>query len=80
MQRKERQRWQRWNRTLNALLLVALCLVAARVAWGLDTQDIMFEWTPEGEMFAMQRAAGVQGSDSRLMSVHQFYEFRVILP
>jgi len=52
VQRKELQRWRRWNKMLNALLVIALCLIVARVAWGLDTQNIVVEWTPEGKKIA----------------------------
>ena len=57
VQRNETQVWQRWNRMLNALLAVAVCLILAQVAWGLDTQDIVVEWTPEGKQLARQRVA-----------------------
>jgi hypothetical protein len=29
-------------------------LIVARMAWGLDTQDIVVEWTPEGKKPTMQ--------------------------
>ncbi len=39
--------WRRWNVMLNALLVIAALLIVAWMAWGLDTQDIIVEWTPE---------------------------------
>ena len=39
---------------LNALLVIAALLIVAWMAWGLDTQDIVVEWTPEGKKLAMQ--------------------------
>jgi hypothetical protein len=39
---------------LNALLVIAALLIVIRIAWGLDTQDIVVEWTPEGKKPAMQ--------------------------
>ena len=38
----------------NALLVIAALLIVARMAWGLDTQDIVVEWTPEGKKLTMQ--------------------------
>jgi hypothetical protein len=32
---------------LNALLVIAALLIVASMAWGLDTQDIIVEWTLE---------------------------------
>lgn len=57
MERNDTHIWRRWNVVLNALLIVAALVIMARVAWGLDTQDIVVEWTPEGKQLAMQRVA-----------------------
>ncbi len=57
MGQTERDRWLKWNRALNVLLIAAALIMVARMAWGLDTQDIVVEWTPEGKQLAMQRAA-----------------------
>ena len=46
MQHKEVMRWQRWNKLLNALLVLALCLIVAHMAWALDTQGIVLKWRP----------------------------------
>jgi hypothetical protein len=40
--------------TLNALLVIAALLILARMAWGLGTQDIVVEWTPEGKKLTRQ--------------------------
>ena len=37
------------NRVVNALIAMAVALVIANVAWGLDTQDITIEWTDAGK-------------------------------
>ena len=37
-----------------ALWVIAVLLIVARMAWGLDTQDIVVEWTPEGKKLTMQ--------------------------
>ena len=67
MQQKEIMQWQRWNRMLNALLAIALCLFVAQMAWGLDTQDIVVEWTPEGKKIAMQRVAQWQPKEEMVL-------------
>ena len=45
------------DRVATLLLGLAVLLVIASVAWGLDTQDITVEWTPEGKRLAMEQAA-----------------------
>lgn len=45
------------DRVATLLLGLAASLIVASVAWGLDTQDITIEWTPEGKHLAMERAA-----------------------
>lgn len=45
------------DKVATLLLGLAVLLVVASVAWGLDTQDISVEWTPEGKRLAMERAA-----------------------
>ncbi|MEX5215592.1 MAG: formylglycine-generating enzyme family protein [Nitrospiraceae bacterium] len=45
------------DKVATLLLGLAVLLMAASVAWGLDTQDISVEWTPEGKRLAMERAA-----------------------
>lgn len=39
---------------LNALSVIAVLLIVVQMAWGLDTQDIVVEWTPEGKKLTMQ--------------------------
>lgn len=67
MQHKELMQWQRWNKLLNALLVLALCLIVAHMAWALDTQDIVVEWTPEGKKIAMQRVAEWQPKEEMVL-------------
>lgn len=57
MERNEIHRWRKWESVVNVLLIAIALLTLARVAWGLDTQDIVVEWTPEGKKLAMQRVA-----------------------
>ena len=45
------------NRVVNAIIAVAVALVIANVAWGLDTQDITVEWTEAGKKIAAERVA-----------------------
>lgn len=45
------------DRVVTLLLGLAVLLVAASVAWGLDMQDSTDEWTTEGKRPAMERAA-----------------------
>lgn len=39
---------------LNALLVIAARLIVARMAWELDTEDIVVEWIPEGKKLTRQ--------------------------
>ncbi len=50
-------RWATANRVVNALLAIGAALALASIAWGLDTQDITVEWTPEGKQLALKRVA-----------------------
>jgi iron(II)-dependent oxidoreductase len=45
------------NRVVNVLLAGAVVLALISAAWGLDTQDITVEWTPDGKKLAMERVA-----------------------
>ncbi|MEW6246909.1 MAG: formylglycine-generating enzyme family protein [Nitrospirota bacterium] len=49
--------WATANRVVNALLAIGAALALASFAWGLDTQDITVEWTPEGKQLALKRVA-----------------------
>ncbi len=58
MERNEMHRWRKWESVVNVLLIAVALLTLARVAWGLDTQDIVVEWTPEmARGLRMQRIA-----------------------
>ena len=52
-----------FERVFDALLICAAMLAVASIAWGLDTQDITVEWTPEGKQIAMERAANWPARD-----------------
>lgn len=57
MNRDDIGRWATANRVVNALLAIGAALALASIAWGLDTQDITVEWTPEGKQLALKRVA-----------------------
>ena len=63
MQHKEIMQWQRWNTLLNALLVLALCLIVANMAWAVDTQDILVKWRPV--------AGGSEVSESAIWSTNR---------
>ncbi len=44
------------DRVVTGVLIAGALVIAASMAWGLDTQDIVVEWTPEGKQLAMERA------------------------
>ncbi len=44
------------DRVITGLLVAAAVVIAAGIAWGLDTQDITVEWTVAGKQLAMERA------------------------
>jgi formylglycine-generating enzyme len=61
------RKWQRWNLTLNAVLVIAVLLIVVRVAWGLDTQDIVVEWTEAGKKIAAERVANWKAKDDMVL-------------
>jgi hypothetical protein len=67
VQSMEGQLWQRCNWTLNALLVLAVVCILASAAWGLDTQHIVVEWTPEGKKLAMHRVAEWQPKEEMVV-------------
>jgi formylglycine-generating enzyme len=57
MERKEVETLRKWEWGVNAVLVIAALFIMARVAWGLDTQDIVVEWTAAGKKIAAERVA-----------------------
>ena len=55
MERKEVENMRRWNAIVNAILIAAALFTLARMAWGLDSQDITVEWTENGKKIATER-------------------------
>jgi iron(II)-dependent oxidoreductase len=55
MQSRAETRSKRIEWVVNALLIGAVILTLANVVWGLDTQDIVVEWTAEGKNLAEER-------------------------
>lgn len=56
MKRTETDVLRMVDKVATLLLGLAAILLAASMAWGLDTQDITVEWTPEGKRLARERA------------------------
>jgi hypothetical protein len=38
----------------NALLIIAASLIVGRMVWGLESLDIVVEWTPDGKRLTRQ--------------------------
>lgn len=53
----------RFERVFDVILACAALLTVAGIAWGLDTQDITVEWTPEGKRIAMERVKTIPAKD-----------------
>lgn len=61
-------RWcRRCNWMLNALLVLAVLCILAAAAWGLDTEDIVVDGTPEGKKLGMQRVADWQPKEEMVL-------------
>ena len=67
MERKEVETFRKWEWVINAVLIAAALLVMAKVAWGLDTQDIVVEWTESGKKIAMERVANWKTKDEMVL-------------
>jgi len=67
MERKEVETLKKWEWVINAVLVTAALLVMAKVAWGLDTQDIVIEWTDAGKKLAAERVANVKTKDELVL-------------
>lgn len=65
MERNEVQTLRKLELVVNGLLIAVALLTIVGVAWGLDTQDIIVEWTPEGKKLEMQRVAGSTAAPSQ---------------
>jgi iron(II)-dependent oxidoreductase len=52
-----------FERVFDVVLIGAALLAVASIAWGLDTQDITVEWTPEGKRIAMERVGSWPAKD-----------------
>jgi hypothetical protein len=48
------------NRVVNTLIAMAVALVIANVARGLDMQDITIEWTDAGKKIAAEHVANLK--------------------
>ncbi len=64
MERKDTEQFRKWEWGINAVLVLAALLIMARMAWGLDTQDIVVEWTEAGKKLAIERAATWKPKDA----------------
>jgi len=63
-QMEERSTFERW---FDIVLVCAAVLAVASIAWGLDTQDITVQWTPEGKRIAMERVAHWPAKDEMVL-------------
>jgi len=61
------EKWKQRDRFVNILIAGAIALALASAAWGLDTQDITVEWTPEGKKIAMDRVATWPAKDDMVL-------------
>jgi iron(II)-dependent oxidoreductase len=67
MERKEAEHFRKWEWVINVVLVTAALLVMAKVAWGLDTQDIIVEWTEAGKKIAAERVANWKAKDEMVL-------------
>lgn len=67
MERKEIETLRKWEWGVNAVLVIAALLIMAHVAWGLDTQDILVEWTAAGKKIAAERVATWPAKDEMVL-------------
>jgi iron(II)-dependent oxidoreductase len=51
------QSWRKLDWVINALLIAVALFALTRIAWGLDTQDIVVQWTEAGKKIAAERVA-----------------------
>lgn len=56
-----------FERVFDVLLIAATVLAVASLAWGLDTQDITVEWTPEGKKLAMERVSTIAAREEMVL-------------
>jgi formylglycine-generating enzyme len=64
---EELRRYRKWEWVINAVLVIVALLIMARMAWGLDTQDIVVEWTQAGKRLAQERAANWKAKDEMVL-------------
>ena len=62
---------------LNAVLVIATFLIVAWMAWGLDTQNIVVEWTTEGKKLAMQIPAQTGRLYANQMVEHPYMRYGI---
>lgn len=67
MEKHGMQSWRKLDWTINALLIGGALFVLARMAWGLDTQDIVIEWTEPGKKLAAERVATWNTKDEMVL-------------
>jgi len=61
------QSWRKLDWIINALLIALGLFSLARMAWGLDTQDIVVEWTEAGKRLAAERVAKWSTKDEMVL-------------
>ena len=62
------QRFRMWDWIMNSLLVAAaLFALLTHRAWGLDTQDIVTQWTEAGKKIAAERVANWKTKDEMVL-------------
>jgi iron(II)-dependent oxidoreductase len=64
---QEMRKHRKIERVVNALLIAVAALSLANVVWGLDTQDIVVEWTAEGKKLAAERVTNWKTKDEMVL-------------
>lgn len=67
MEGKDMHNWRKLDWILNTLLIAAALFALTRVAWGLDTQDIVVQWTEAGKKIAVERVANWIAKDEMVL-------------
>ena len=67
MEGQDVQSWGKWDWLANMLLIAVALLALSRVAWGLDTQDIVVEWSEAGKKIAAERVANWKVKDDMVL-------------
>ena len=67
MEAQEVRKHRKIERVVNGLLIAAAVFSLANAVWGLDTQDIVVEWTEAGKKIAAERVANWKAKDDMVL-------------